>query len=138
VVNNLREAFPAICLVNDKRVDGGCSKRRPDIFVDVLSHVVIVEVDENAHIAYDKTCENRRIMELSEDIAHRPLVFIRFNPDGNSTGPSCWGVNGDSVAVVKRKRAVEWQDRLATLSRTVGFWITTIPDRTVELIKLFY
>ena len=25
---------------------------------------------------------NKRLMELSQDFAHRPIVFIRINPDG--------------------------------------------------------
>ena len=41
----------------------------------------IVEIDENQHIEYDCSCENKRIMELSQDVGHRPIIFIRFNPD---------------------------------------------------------
>jgi hypothetical protein len=41
-----------------------------------------IEIDENQHVAYDCSCENKRIMELSQDVGHRPIVFIRFNPDG--------------------------------------------------------
>ena len=29
----------------------------------------------------DCSCENKRIMEISQDLGHRPIVFIRFNPD---------------------------------------------------------
>jgi hypothetical protein len=38
----------------------------------------------------------------------------------------------------KKVWATEWQKRLAGLTAAISFWITTIPDKTVELIKLFY
>ena len=34
---------------------------------------VIIEVDENQHLNYDCSCENKMAM------AHRPIIFIRFN-----------------------------------------------------------
>ncbi len=46
------------------------------------SHVVIVEVDEDQHKTYYCTCKNRRLMEISKDVSHRPVVMVRFNPDG--------------------------------------------------------
>ena len=133
-----RQCFPELNVVNDRRICGGCSNRRPDIFIELLTHVIIVEVDENAHILYDLICENKRMMQLSEDIGHRPMVLIRFNPDGNSSSPSCWGYDGNGHSVIKKKQAVNWQTRLAVLKATIGFWLTTIPDKTVEFIKLFY
>ena len=82
VVDFLKEQLPTEMIVCDKQIDGGCSRRRPDIFIDKLTHSVIVEIDENQHESYDCTCENRRLMELFEDLGRRPLVMIRFNPDG--------------------------------------------------------
>ncbi len=66
----------------DRRIEGGCSRRRPDLFLDMGSHIVIVEVDENKHDEYDCTCENKRLMEISQDLNHRHTVMIRFNRDG--------------------------------------------------------
>jgi len=105
---HIRQCFPELTIINDRRINGGCSAKRPDFFIELLTHVIIIEVDENGHMAYDQSCEDRRMMQLSEDIAHRPLVFIRFNPDSNSDGPSCWGVDGRGLAVVKKKQAIEW------------------------------
>ena len=138
VLRHLEQEFPSHHIVNDRRIDGGCSKKKPDFFFELLTHVIMVEVDENGHMSYDKTCENKRMMELSEDIAHRPLVFIRFNPDRTSTKPGCWGVDEKGVAVVVKKQAGEWRKRLAELTATITFWLTTIPDKTVFLIKLYY
>ena len=138
VLSHINQCFPDLFIHNDRRIGGGCSAKRPDFFIELLTHVIIVEVDENAHMTYDQGCENKRMMELSEDIGHRPMVFIRFNPDGNSDGASCWGVDKSGLAVVKKKRAAEWQERLAALTATIGFWKVTIPEKTIELIKLFY
>ena len=65
----------------DKKIQDGCSTRRPDLFLDLGYQIIIIEIDENQHIDYDCSCENKRIMELSQDVGHRPIVFIRFNPD---------------------------------------------------------
>ena len=138
VLRHLEHCFPKHHIVNDRRVNGGCSKKKPDFFFELLTHVIMVEVDENGHMSYDQSCENKRMMELSQDIAHRPLVFIRFNPDKTSTGPGCWGYDETGRAVVKKKRAIEWQKRLAALTAKIELWLTKIPEKTVELIKLYY
>jgi hypothetical protein len=104
VLSHINQCFPELNVVNDRRIGGGCSEKRPDFFIELLTHVIIVEVDENAHISYAPICENKRVMELSEDIGHRPMVLIRFNPDANSSSPSCWGYDGNGLAVVKKSR----------------------------------
>ena len=42
---------------------------------------MIIECDENAHKYADEICENKRTMQIFEDLAKRPIVIIRFNPD---------------------------------------------------------
>ena len=49
--------------------------------VDFGSHIIVIEIDENIHSNYNCICENKRLMEISKDLGHRPIVFIRFNPD---------------------------------------------------------
>lgn len=74
----------------DKIVEGGCSRRRPDVFIDFGSHCLVIEIDENRHVNY--TCEEKRMVELYEDIGFRKIVFLRLNPDqykeGNGKHPS--------------------------------------------------
>jgi hypothetical protein len=83
-------------------------------------------------------------MELSQDVGHRPIVFIRFNPDdyldnGNKI-LSCWGVNKMGICVVKKTYARAWALRLDALAESISYW--TCPDnrtdKTVEVIELFY
>jgi hypothetical protein len=38
--------FTTCTWVADKTIQGGCSLRRPDLLLDMGSHVIIVEVDE--------------------------------------------------------------------------------------------
>lgn len=73
--------FPNFTWNLDKKIEDGCSRRRPDLMCDLGYQVIIIEVDENQHDKYDCSCENKRIMQLSQDIGHRPIIFIRFNPD---------------------------------------------------------
>ena len=68
-----------VTMICNKQVEGGCSKRRPDIFIDCGSHCLMIEVDEHRHVNY--SCEEKRMVELYEDIGFRKIVFIRFNPD---------------------------------------------------------
>ena len=144
VVEHVKSKFPSLDWIEDKRVHGGCSRRRPDLLLDLGYQVVIIEIDENQHDTYDCSCDNKRTMELSKDLGHRPIVFIRFNPDDyTSCGTnitSCWGVNKNGVCVVKQSKKAEWEDRLNILGDHISYWIN--PDnqtnKTVETIQLFY
>ena len=91
----------------DKQTSG-CSRRRPDLLLDLYTHVII-EIDENQHTDYDCSCENKRLMELSQDCDHRPIVFIRFNPDSyldrdNNKIQSCWSTNKQKITQVSKNR----------------------------------
>jgi hypothetical protein len=128
----------------DKKIIDGCSKRRPDLLLDLGYQIIIIEIDENKHANYDCTCENKRIMEISQDLAHRPIVFIRFNPDSyedhESEISSCWHVNTKGFCVVKKSKQKEWEQRLNTLDETLKYWInpTNKTSKMVEIIELFY
>ena len=80
VVDRITQAFTNFTWVADKKVQDGCSRRRPDLLLDMGSHIIIMEVDENKHTDYDCSCEHKRLIELSQDLQHRPIIFIRFNP----------------------------------------------------------
>ena len=141
VVDFIKSKFPDLSWVADKRVNGGCSKRRPDVLLDLGYQIVVIEIDENQHTDYDCSCENKRLMELSQDVNHRPIVFIRFNPDEytqEETITSCWGQDKKGICVVKKSKQKEWIARLTTLTEQVRYWIDHSTDKTVEVIHLFY
>jgi hypothetical protein len=126
----------------DKKIQDGCSKKRPDLLLDLGYQVIIVEVDENQHQDYDCSCENKRLMELSQDICYRPLIFIRFNPDEYLTKDgkvtSCWSINSKGICTVKKTKQNEWTERLKALKTQIEYWIENKTEKTVETIQLFY
>ena len=144
VVDFVKSLFSDFTWITDKNIQGGCSKRRPDLLLDLGYQVIIIEIDENQHIDYDCSCENKRIMELSQDTGHRPIVFIRFNPDDYSNKDinvtSCWGTDKKGICKVKKSKQKEWTDRLSVLDEQIKYWIN--PDnqtnKTIEVIQLFY
>jgi hypothetical protein len=79
-------------------------------------------------------------MQLSQDVGHRRLVFIRFNPDGYTNGvkkiKSCWGFDGKNMCVVKTQ--TEWLNRLACLKTQIEYWMTHKTDKMIEIVELFY
>jgi hypothetical protein len=144
VVDFVLSKFENISWIADKRVQDGCSRRRPDLFLDLGSHVLVIEIDENQHTDYDCSCENKRLMEISRDIGHRPLIFIRFNPDeyidnNNLKIKSCWKPNKQSgVLYIPTIKMNEWNNRLLLLQNQVQYWIENKPDKMVEIVQLFY
>ena len=143
VVESVLKEFPDISWICDKTVPDGCSLRRPDLNGDIGTHVIMGEVDENQHTNYDNSCENKRIMELSQDVGHRPIVFIRFNPDGytDTNGKkitSCWSVNGNGILVVKPSKIGEWNARISVFHDQIRYWTMNVPDKTIETVQLFY
>ena len=138
VVDYIFSQYPKISWISDKRVQDGCSRRRPDLFLDLGYQIIIVEIDENQHIDYDCSCENKRLMELSQDVGHRPIVFIRFNPDDYDNITSCWSINKLGLSTIKKTKVKEWNDRLTSLKTQIDYWLENATDKTVEVIQLFY
>jgi hypothetical protein len=143
VVENVLQQFPDFTWVSDKRIFDGCSKRRPDLLLDLGYQIVIIEIDENQHTEYDCSCENKRIMEISQDLGYRPIVFIRFNPDnyiekdGKKVG-SEWHTNKTGLFVINPKKQNLWQKRLNTLYEQIRYWSENKTEKMIETIHLFY
>lgn len=135
-------SFPDLGWICDQRLLDGCSRRRPDMALDLGHQVIIIEVDEQQHALYDATCENRRLMELSVDVAHRPLVTLRFNPDSYVSADgahisTCWTVNRATGACrVKNEQA--WRERLQTLRSRIEYWLSHKAEKTAHVETLFF
>lgn len=141
VTDYITKIFANFTWICDRRIQDGCSRRRPDLLLDMGTHIIIVEIDENKHSDYDCSCENKRLMELSQDLQHRPIVFIRFNPDdyNNKDGilvKSCWKLN--KFGVIQLIKFKEWEERLESLKSQIQYWIDNPTEKTVEIIELFY
>jgi hypothetical protein len=132
-----------ITLSFDKRIPNGCSKRRPDIYIDLGSHSIIIEVDENQHEDYESSCENKRMMEIFNDLGNRPIVFIRFNPDeyynkNKEIIKSCWSYSKEGISIINRNKRIEWKSRLNKLLETIQLNIKNEPIKEVNIVHLFY
>jgi prophage antirepressor-like protein len=142
VVTEIMNYFPDVDWVHNKQIVDGCSTRRPDLFLDLGSHAMFIEVDENRHDSYDCICENKRLMELSRDIGHRNMLMIRFNPDGyvNLKGEkisSCWNRN-NKTGLLQLVNQKDWNARINTLKEQIRYWMDNVPEKNVEIIQLFY
>ncbi len=119
----------------DSKISGGCSRRRPDVFIDLLTHVLIIEIDEDQHLSYNESCEYVRTIELNEDIGHRPMYIIRLNPDSYKlNGKSIRGCFTSKMELNKK----EFTHRYSTLLSTVLDLTATPPERLIESIELFF
>jgi len=121
-----------IKFIQDKRVNGGCSLRRPDFLFELFTHTVIVECDENDHKDYSTTCEIAKLNETFTDLADladRPMILIRFNPD-NYEGKSCFD---KECKLIKS----EWNKRIKVLKKELKKAIKEIPEELITIIKLF-
>ena len=148
VVDYIKNNFKEIEWKWNKTIQYGCSNKRPDLLLDLGFQVIIIEIDENQHNnnSYDCSCENKRLMELSQDVCFRPIIFIRFNPDKyiNKNGEiikSCWKINKKGFCIIAdKKKDIEWKERLNTLKDEVEYWIKpeNKTSKTIEIIQLFY
>ena len=145
VVEFVLQEFSQYSWTNDKQIQNGCSRRRPDLFVDFGYQILIIEIDENQHTGEnygDSSCENKRMMLLSQDVGHRPIVFIRFNPDdyyhNDEHITSCFGINSFGVCCVKKTKQHEWLERLNVLKKNIQYWCDHRLEKTLEIIPLFY
>jgi hypothetical protein len=144
VCDYIKINFKELTIVTDKVNPDGCSKKRPDILIDLGYQIVIIEIDENQHKNYDSSCENKRIMEISQDNGHRPIIFIRFNPDkyifNGIKMKSCWKLLKNGLLILDKTMQTEWDNRLLQLKDQIDFWIkpNNVLNKTIHTIYLFY
>ena len=148
----LQRLFPAYAedFVLDKKIEGGCSARRPDIFIDFGICVMIIECDEDQLRNYK--CELKRLVDIIEDIGDRPLIALRFNPDAyvnkqNQRVRSCFTALTKPEDQHKRRfynlETNEWKRRINALSEVMNAYILQIennwiPDNLLMTHELFY
>jgi hypothetical protein len=144
VVDYISKTFPNLTIITDKINKDGCSKKRPDILIDLGYQIIIIEIDEKQHKNYDCSCDNKRIMEISQDNGHRPIIFIRFNPDSYKIGEnkmsSCWKLSKDGFLILDKLKSIEWNNRLSSLKDQINYWCNpkNLTDKTIEIIQLYY
>jgi hypothetical protein len=125
----VKEMNLGIEFIQDKKVDGGCSRKRPDFLFDLFTHTVILECDEHGHRNYDTTCEIDKLNSTFTDLADRPMVLIRFNPD-NYKGKSCFD---KECRLIKG----EWNKRIKVLKTELKKAIKEIPEELITIKYLY-
>ena len=103
----------------------GCSKKRPDIYFELNSHCLIVEIDENQHKTYEDSCECARINEIVNGIGGKSVIIIRFNPD--------------TTKHKVKKLPLLLSDKIKLLVNTIKEELTKEYDSfLVKLIQIYY
>lgn len=120
----LKERYPvrSLSMRFDKPIDNGCSMRRPDVLLDLLTHCIIIECDEHQHGSY--LCETKRSMQIFMDLGDRPLVVIRFNPDSYKiNGNKVDGCFKNNINGGYKRNLKEWRSRLDKLFSIIDYYI---------------
>jgi hypothetical protein len=138
IVDKLKEHFEdKFTMRFDKIVEGGCSRRRPDVTIDFGSHCLMIEIDENCHSNY--ACEEKRMVELYEDIGFRKIVFLRFNPDGYKEGtnvyPSPFRYMPTGILSLHQ---TEFNRRIECLANRIKHYKINEPAEQLTVEYLFY
>jgi hypothetical protein len=145
-VDHITSKFNNYTWVADKVIDGGCSKKRPDLYLDMGEYAIIIEVDEMQHRGYAELCEQNRVGHLIED-ATKAIVLIRFNPDSyqgkEGKVSSCWGYTPErGMHTIISNMQKDWDNRLLALEIEVNKWINASnfdwKNNLLTEIKLFY
>jgi hypothetical protein len=68
---------------HDTIIPEGCSKRRPDFYINTNRGIIILEIDEHQHNrkGYTCECEVTRMKQIYMDCCVSNVLFIRYNPD---------------------------------------------------------
>jgi hypothetical protein len=107
----------------------GCSKKRPDIYFELLKHCLIVEIDEYQHNTYEDICECARINEIVNGIGGKSIIFIRYNPDKIKNNDN----DNDKEINIKNS------DRLDLLVRIIKEeLIKPYEEFVVKIIQIYY
>ncbi len=136
----IENEFKDLDIIYDQPIkgDGLCFNIRPDILIHLNNHSVIIEIDENQHKFYDPICDNSRTHKIQEAL-NRPIIIIRFNPDGYNKIPSPFKLDKKmGLTTIPKDREEEWNNRLLLLKNTILENIEYKNEEPIKIFKLFY
>ncbi len=138
IFSDLLKIYPNI--IRDKTIQNGCSKRRPDGLIQLNDYNIIIEIDEDQHINYE--CENRRTMEIFQDLGNSPLTIIRFNPDSyideNNKKHESLFITKKETGIFQIRDDRKYSNRLNILIETIELKMNNIPNKEIDVVNLFY
>jgi hypothetical protein len=136
----IQKEFPQAAFVHDKAIANvRHSLRRPDWRIDLDSHVLVIENDEDQHVEYSN--EQNRMVEIYNAFGRKPLLFIRFNPDFyvDTEGlihQGCFEKEINSNDLIMNKE--EWKSRTFVLQKEIEKRLVEIPKKGMTIVYLFY
>ena len=125
IVRYLRKVIDTKFEYNSSKMLQGCSKKRPDIYFELNTHCLIIEIDEYQHNTYEDSCECSRINEIVSGIGGKSVIIIRYNPDIIKN-------NGKKININNSERI----DLLVKIIKEE--LIKTYDEFVVKIIQLFY
>ena len=137
LTNKLKQDFHDISLIFDSRINcQDCTKRRPDVFIDLFGYCIIVEIDENQHSNYQD--EIKRIQEIKMALGNRKLVVIRFNPDAYKTTTNKFKsiFKFGKTGIISTTK--HFTERYNKLSETLNFHLNTTPTQEITTEFIYY
>ena len=135
IVKEIIQYLPDLDWITDKIIScQTCSRRRPDLFIDLYNYSLIIEVDENQHKNYDKSCDDKRTMEIFTALCNRPIIFIRFNPDNYDKQKGIFSFSKDGII----KPNKNYISRIKKLKECIDFHLNTIPIKEITIEYLFF
>lgn len=113
----------------DKRITGSNEKFRPDFLLEMGTHCIIVEIDENQHNRkmYDSELEVKRLNSFKVSLGNKLLIIIRLNPDNYRINNKqdlvygCFKYNFESKRLITQEK--EFNIRLNQLLNTIKYYI---------------
>jgi hypothetical protein len=116
--------------------------KRPDILIRCGKYRIIVEIDEFQHKSYDIDNDNTRNNFLWEALGKKPIVIIRFNPDGYKSSnktikSSPWEQKNGNITLKSEFKNI-WCRRMKLLIENIQYWLDNTPVDDITIKKLYY
>jgi len=142
VINYVLDNFKNYNWICGKKLITHNSYRIADLYLDITSHIIIIEIDEFQHKKYNQIDDNKRLLDIKNFIDNKPLIFIKFNPDSyidiyNNNIKSCWKKINNVTKLVKYN---EWSNRLLKLKSIIEYYINhnSLINENFKIIELYY
>ena len=116
------------------------SNRRPDMFIQLETHCIIIEIDERQHRGYSD--DSARVTDLINDLNGYKLILIRFNPDGYKDSNrikrrSLFSkTRGDRIYQIGCIN--KYNDRMNLLKKVIQYHLLNDPEIAFTECKLYY
>jgi hypothetical protein len=142
VVRRIMAEFPDVPWICDRPIPGGTSGKKPDMYADFGTFILIIEIDEHDHRGYSG--ETERLKLLFKDGGGAPLVVVRFNPDSYTNSSdgvrhaSCWRADKKGLLAVRDEEL--WEGRLRVLCDAVCAKLHADPHALmdIDVTRLFH